>query len=382
MNYRIISNSEVRVSNPSRAFVIGPIGDPHAEIGSEARTVYEDAIQVVEEVITPACSAFGIEAFRADDIHKTGEIPEQVFRMLRDMPIVIADLTCANANVMYELGMRHTTGKLTIQIGEKNRLPFDISVIRTILFVRTPAGLVEARKRLSQTLAVGLSEGGDPVTATRIWFEYVRDADISSPDSQEAGTGETEEAEALEQPSEEEDEAGFLDKLADTEFGMQSLTQAMIAGTTISQEITQIVTEGTAELTSLDKAGGNSSQRLAVVNRVAARLEGPVARMSVVAGDYLQSAERLGPGLKYLLERASVEPEFLSSYPPFLAQVQALIDGARTSGENTVKFREAVRGSSAMSRSLRRVSTKLVAALDLMIVASNRIASLGESLRR
>ena len=41
---------------------------------------------------------------------------------------MIADLTQANPNVMYELGLRHTQKKLTIQIGEAGRLPFDVTV--------------------------------------------------------------------------------------------------------------------------------------------------------------------------------------------------------------------------------------------------------------
>ena len=79
-----------------KAFVIGPIGDRDAADGTEARKVYEEAIQLLEEVILPACEAFGIVATRADQIARTGEIPEQVFRLLRDSPLVIADLTGAN----------------------------------------------------------------------------------------------------------------------------------------------------------------------------------------------------------------------------------------------------------------------------------------------
>jgi hypothetical protein len=36
---------------PVRAFVIGPIGDKDAQVGSEARVSFEEAVQVLEEVI-------------------------------------------------------------------------------------------------------------------------------------------------------------------------------------------------------------------------------------------------------------------------------------------------------------------------------------------
>lgn len=110
-----------------KCFVIGPIGDKNAEYGTEQREAYEQAIEVLEEIIQPACGAFGLEPLRADEIADPGEIPEQIFQHLRDDDVLIADLTGANANVMYELGLRHATGKLTIQLGERDRLPFDVS---------------------------------------------------------------------------------------------------------------------------------------------------------------------------------------------------------------------------------------------------------------
>ena len=67
-----------------------------------------------EDLGTPACTAFGPEAVRADMISCTGEISEQIFRELRDCTVVIADLTGANPNVMYEPGLRHNTGRVTI----------------------------------------------------------------------------------------------------------------------------------------------------------------------------------------------------------------------------------------------------------------------------
>jgi hypothetical protein len=94
-----------------RAFIIGPTGDKDAESGSPARLVFEEAVQVLEEVVLPARTALGIEAARADQNRRSGEIPEQICRLLRDSEVVVADLTGANPNVMYELRLRHTTGE-------------------------------------------------------------------------------------------------------------------------------------------------------------------------------------------------------------------------------------------------------------------------------
>ncbi|WP_310526584.1 hypothetical protein, partial [Nocardioides sp.] len=61
-----------------------------------------------ENVFEPACEMFGLTPVRADKISEAGDIPEQIFTYLRDADIVIADVTGGNANVMYELGLRHT----------------------------------------------------------------------------------------------------------------------------------------------------------------------------------------------------------------------------------------------------------------------------------
>src|SRR5262249_31637457 len=152
-------------------FVIGPIGNRHAPHGSEERRAYEEAVEVYEEVIVRACRApsVGLEPVRADGLSNPGELTEQIFRRLRDDDVVIADVTGANPNVMYELGLRHTRNKLTVQLGEYSRLPFDVNVIRTVMFSRSENGLINARKELQQLLETGLADEWDPVSATRVW---------------------------------------------------------------------------------------------------------------------------------------------------------------------------------------------------------------------
>jgi hypothetical protein len=343
----------------NKAFVIGPIGDRDAAPGSSARTTYEEAIQVLEEVILPACEAFGIEATRADRIARTGEIPEQAFRLLRDSPLVIADLTGANGNVMYELGLRHTTGKLTIQIGERDRLPFDIVVIRTILFKRTEGGLVEARRKLAQALATALESGGDPVTATRVWFEITPPAALAE-DSP---------------PGEPDDETGFLEKLADTESGMDSLGRAMSTTSNIMGEITAFFADSTARVQDLDKTGGTSAAKLALANRLASLLEEPASRLEVSAGEYGQSVQRMEPGIKYLLTRLANEPGQLAAAPEFPRQMAQLTDAAGGTVPITLGFKTQLEQIGAATRSLRRVTRRIATTLQSFADSSSRVAS-------
>ncbi len=106
-------------SSPPSCFLIGPIGDRLAPFGSSERQRYEQAIQVWDYVIEPACAEVGLSPVRADQIAEPGEITEQVFIHLRDDDVLIADVTDGNPNVMYELGLRHTTGNLQYRSEKK-----------------------------------------------------------------------------------------------------------------------------------------------------------------------------------------------------------------------------------------------------------------------
>ena len=343
-------------------FVIGPIGDRDEPHGTPNRIVYEEAVQVLEEVITPACSVLGLEALRADQIARTGEIPEQIFRQIRDSHVVIADLTGANPNVMYELGLRHTTGKLTVQLGERGRLPFDVAVIRTIMFKRTDGGLVEARRQLIQALAVGLESGGDPVAATRVWFEQ---AGIPSTELLEPTTS----GEVV-----IDDETGFLEKLANTEDGIQALAQALTTATSIVEEISRIFTDGTAKVVTIESGHGKSSAKLAVANRVAALLEDPAARLRIASGEYAQSVERIEPGIVYLLTRLTNEPEQLAEVPEFPAQIALLVSAAAGSIDGTLTFKSMMDDMGNAARSLRLVGKSISETLKSLASTSKRVA--------
>ncbi|MBU6533942.1 nucleoside 2-deoxyribosyltransferase [Streptomyces sp. NPDC057245] len=124
-----------------------PIGDKHAEYGSPKRLLYEGALRVYDEVVRAACRDQGTIPLRADAI---GEVTDQIHRWLHEDDIVIADVSGANANVMYELGFRIGRGKPVILIGGSGDLPFDMARLRTIRFRRTESSLHEARDQLSR----------------------------------------------------------------------------------------------------------------------------------------------------------------------------------------------------------------------------------------
>lgn len=119
-------------------FVISPIG----EESSPAR-IRSD--KVFQHVIKPVCDACGYAPLRSDIEPTPGMIGHQIVSHLLRDDLVIADLTGLNANVFYELAIRHMVRKPVVQIIQKGEaLPFDITQSRTIFLDHTDLDSAEA----------------------------------------------------------------------------------------------------------------------------------------------------------------------------------------------------------------------------------------------
>ena len=66
-----------------------------------------DFDQIYQAGIKPAIEAAGLEALRGDEERTGGIIHSAMFARLLLAEFVVADLTLANPNVFYELGIRH-----------------------------------------------------------------------------------------------------------------------------------------------------------------------------------------------------------------------------------------------------------------------------------
>lgn len=70
-----------------------------------------------------------------DEIKTPTDITQDILKLIESSKIVIADLSGANPNVYYEMGLAHDRGRIVIPISNsKERLPFDNRQIRTIFF--------------------------------------------------------------------------------------------------------------------------------------------------------------------------------------------------------------------------------------------------------
>jgi hypothetical protein len=75
--------------------------------------VLVDFDQIYNEAIKPAIEQCGLDALLGDEERTGGIIHSAMFARLLLSEFVVADLTLANANVFYELGIRHAAKPFT-----------------------------------------------------------------------------------------------------------------------------------------------------------------------------------------------------------------------------------------------------------------------------
>ncbi|TRU87081.1 MAG: DUF4071 domain-containing protein [Microcystis novacekii Mn_MB_F_20050700_S1] len=124
------AGKEIRSGCP-RVFVVMPFGKKK---GPDDRWI--DFNSIYQDLIKPALIEAGFEPFRADEESVSGDILTDMFQELLLADLVIADLSIDNANVFYELGVRHALrkrGLIHIQSG-RGYMPFDIFNVRTLCY--------------------------------------------------------------------------------------------------------------------------------------------------------------------------------------------------------------------------------------------------------
>ena len=134
-------------------FVIMPFGRKPDPTG---RVV--DFDRIYADVIGPAVGAAGLAVVRADEEKGAGFIHKLMYERILLSEFAVADLTILNANVYYELGIRHAarpeTTVLTLALGSP--LPFDVGPLRALPYALgadgAPADAAASRAALTERL--------------------------------------------------------------------------------------------------------------------------------------------------------------------------------------------------------------------------------------
>ncbi|MFQ6023905.1 MAG: TRAFs-binding domain-containing protein [Acidiferrobacterales bacterium] len=144
-------------------FVLMPFGQKPTSAGALV-----DFDAVYQDLIKPAIEAAKLEPLRADEEMTGGVIHKPMFERLILCEYAVCDLTTANANVFYELGLRHAVrpASTVLLFAEgAGQLPFDVAPLRALPYRLgtdgKPAEVSSARSGLTARLREARSAMAD-----------------------------------------------------------------------------------------------------------------------------------------------------------------------------------------------------------------------------
>lgn len=135
---------------------------PIKKIGTEE---YKHFLAIYE-IIADAIQDCGLRAIRADKVSNPGNINKDLIMRLAEAELVVADLTDANANVFYEIGIRHALRRSgTLLLLDRSRtkdIPFDLGQYRVIEYEGNLNGIGNLRTEIKRSIreVTPVSNGG------------------------------------------------------------------------------------------------------------------------------------------------------------------------------------------------------------------------------
>ncbi len=170
--------------------------------------------------IADALDEADCDVFRADDLRSQRSILQDIICSIVSCDLIVADLTGANPNVFYELGLAHALRKPVILLTQDlSDIPFDLKSYRVLQYDTHFARVHKARDELIE-LAKGALQGTVPFGSPVTDFEGSKvGMPIKVTQTVEVKESDTKVAE------EASGERGFLDHVVDSEEGFSNLTE-------------------------------------------------------------------------------------------------------------------------------------------------------------
>jgi MAP3K TRAFs-binding domain len=156
---------------PPLCFVVMPFG-----IKPDGRGGTVDFDSVYEQLLEPGIAEAGLQPLRADQELVGGLIHKPMFERLMLSDYAVADVTTANANVFYELGVRHAVRPYsTVLIGANlGGIPFDLAPDRVLPYQLDQSGRPAHPEDDRRSLTDALRAARDAATDSPV-FQLVDD---------------------------------------------------------------------------------------------------------------------------------------------------------------------------------------------------------------
>ena len=151
-------------------FVLMPFGKK-----TDAAGRLVDFDEVYKQLIAPAVRAADMDPIRADEEQVGGSIHKPMFERLMLCDYAVADITGANPNVYYELGIRHAVRPRStiILFAGGTPLPFDIAPLRGMPYQISPAGKPTDPEREAAAIAARLRSARQDMSDDSPLFQLI-----------------------------------------------------------------------------------------------------------------------------------------------------------------------------------------------------------------
>jgi O-acetyl-ADP-ribose deacetylase (regulator of RNase III) len=145
------------MENTKTCFVIMPFGQKVDIDGNQI-----DFDKIYQFIIKAAVESIGVRCIRCDEIEESGWIHGDMFEQILSADVSVVDITSLNANVFYELGIRHALNSaVTVLIRKKGTYaPFNIQGLRVIDYDPLDLSSVDkAKRQIASFIQSGLRHG-------------------------------------------------------------------------------------------------------------------------------------------------------------------------------------------------------------------------------
>lgn len=156
---------------PPLCFVVMPFG-----VKPDGRGGTVDFDSVYEQLLAHGIAEAGLQPLRADQELVGGLIHKPMFERLVLSDYAVADVTTANANVFYELGVRHAVRPYsTVLVGaDVGGIPFDLAPDRVLPYRLDPSGRPAHADEDRRALTAALRAARDAATDSPV-FQLIDD---------------------------------------------------------------------------------------------------------------------------------------------------------------------------------------------------------------
>lgn len=333
----------------------------------------EEFTPIYAHFIKPVLEKVGFSVERADDIESQQNILRDVVEKINTGALIVADLTGANPNVFYELGLAHAFGKPVLLITQSiEEVPFDLRSYRLLEYATHFAKIEKAKENL-ENYAEGFLAGkvrfGSPVS-----------------DFSQNRAGPSYQSEAIGDTSKDEDERGYFDHIIDLTNGYEAITGVIEGVGEDLHALTQSLASSTEDFRRIGANESDSSPAAArrVSREIAARISTFNTRLKKANGQYTTILQGTEDSLEFVLSfQGELAADSKSDIETFLTTLRNLLSASKEGRDSFISLADEMDALPKLERRLNREVAK--GSQEVRIMANNidrTIASIERALER